>query len=69
TPQEPELAFQAQLQIAAELQMPTFMHCRDAHERFLALLDPWLDSLPGAILHCLPGSRQQMQACVDRGLY
>lgn len=39
------------------------------HERFLALLDPWLDSLPGAILHCFTGSRQQMQACVDRGLY
>ncbi|SUH18762.1 DNase TatD [Salmonella enterica subsp. enterica] len=49
--------------------MPIFMHCRDAHERFLALLDPWLDSLPGAILHCFTGSRQQMQACVDRGLY
>lgn len=45
TPQEQERAFQAQLQIAAELQMPIFMHCRDAHERFLALLDPWLDSL------------------------
>lgn len=40
TPQEQERAFQAQLQIAAELQMPIFMHCRDAHERFLALLDP-----------------------------
>ncbi|VEA09904.1 DNase TatD [Salmonella enterica subsp. enterica serovar Sanjuan] len=32
TPQEQERAFQAQLQIAAELQMPIFMHCRDAHE-------------------------------------
>lgn len=40
TPQEQERAFQAQLQIAAELQMPIFIHCRDAHERFLALLDP-----------------------------
>lgn len=69
TPQEQERAFQAQLQIAAELQMPIFMHCRDAHERFLALLEPWLDSLPGAILHCFTGSRQQMQDCVDRGLY
>ncbi|WP_262250636.1 TatD family hydrolase, partial [Escherichia coli] len=38
TPQEQERAFQAQLQIAAELQIPIFMHCRDAHERFLVLL-------------------------------
>lgn len=54
TPQEQERAFQAQLQIAAELQMPIFMHCRDAHERFLALLDPWLDSFPAQYCTALP---------------
>ncbi|WET40613.1 3'-5' ssDNA/RNA exonuclease TatD [Citrobacter enshiensis] len=69
TPQEQERAFLAQLHIAAELQMPVFMHCRDAHARFLTLLEPWLDKLPGAVLHCFTGSRQEMQECVDRGLY
>ncbi|CAM7659172.1 MULTISPECIES: 3'-5' ssDNA/RNA exonuclease TatD [Citrobacter] len=69
TPEEQERAFDAQLRIAAELQMPVFMHCRDAHTRFLALLDPWLDKLPGAVLHCFTGTRQEMQACIDRGLY
>ena len=69
TAQEQERAFEAQLRIAAELQMPVFMHCRDAHERFLTLLEPWLDSLPGAVLHCFTGSRREMQDCVDRGLY
>lgn len=69
TPQEQERAFDAQLRIAAELQMPVFMHCRDAHARFLTLLDPWLDKLPGAVLHCFTGTREEMQACVDRGMY
>ena len=69
TPQEQERAFDAQLRIAAELQMPVFMHCRDAHARFLALLDPWLDKLPGAVLHCFTGTREEMQACIDRGMY
>ncbi|MEB2706406.1 3'-5' ssDNA/RNA exonuclease TatD [Citrobacter koseri] len=69
TPQEQERAFQAQLRIAAELQMPVFMHCRDAHARFLALLEPWLDKLPGAVLHCFTGTRKEMQECIDRGLY
>lgn len=40
TPEEQEMAFTAQLALAAELGMPVFMHRRDAHERFLALLDP-----------------------------
>ena len=33
TPEEQERAFVAQLRIAAELNMPVFMHCRDAHEK------------------------------------
>ena len=37
TPEEQERAFVAQLRIAAELNMPVFLHCRDAHERFIAL--------------------------------
>lgn len=67
TPQEQERAFEAQLRIAAELQMPIFMHCRDAHERFLTLLEPWLDSLPGAVLHCFTGSRQRCRTVWTEG--
>lgn len=69
TPAEQEHAFTAQLALAAELGMPVFMHCRDAHERFLALLEPWLDKLPGAVLHCFTGSRQEALDCLNRGLY
>ncbi|MGR4052003.1 3'-5' ssDNA/RNA exonuclease TatD [Kosakonia cowanii] len=69
TPQEQERAFSAQLALAAELNLPLFLHCRDAHERFLALLDPWLDRLPGAVLHCFTGSAEEAQACIARGLY
>ncbi len=69
TPEEQEKAFTAQLALAAELEMPVFMHCRDAHERFLALLDPWLEKLPGAVLHCFTGSRQEALDCLERGLY
>ncbi|HFV4941845.1 TPA: TatD family hydrolase [Escherichia coli] len=39
TPEEQERAFVAQLRIAADLNMPVFMHCRDAHERFMTLLE------------------------------
>ena len=68
TPQEQEHAFSAQLALAAELSLPVFMHCRDAHERFIALLTPWLDKLPGAVLHCFTGTREEAQACLASGL-
>ena len=69
TPEEQELAFSAQLALAAERGMPVFLHCRDAHDRFLALLDPWLPRLPGAVLHCFTGTLDEAQACLARGIY
>ena len=54
TPEEQERAFSAQLALAAELAMPVFLHCRDAHERFLTLLDPWLPRLPARCCTVLP---------------
>ena len=69
TPHEQEVAFSAQLALAAELSMPVFLHCRDAHDRFLTLLKPWLEKIPGAVLHCFTGSRSEVQECLDLGLF
>lgn len=68
TPDEQEYAFSAQLALAAELGLPVFLHCRDAHERFMALLSPWLDKLPGAVLHCFTGTEQELDECLRLGL-
>lgn len=54
TPAEQENAFTAQLALAAELGMPVFMHCRDAHERFLALLEPRSINCPVRYCTALP---------------
>lgn len=64
-----EAAFQAQLAIAADLNLPVFLHCRDAHERFVALLAPWLPQLRGAVLHCFTGSRTELEDCLALGLH
>ncbi|WP_024531106.1 3'-5' ssDNA/RNA exonuclease TatD [Serratia fonticola] len=68
TPVQQELAFNAQLALAAELNMPVFLHCRDAHARFVALLTPWLDKLPAAVVHCFTGSAEELQDCLALGL-
>ncbi|MDD1795638.1 3'-5' ssDNA/RNA exonuclease TatD [Enterovibrio makurazakiensis] len=64
-----EAVFEAHLRLAAELNMPVFLHCRDAHERFMAILTPWLPKLPGAVLHCFTGSEDELRECLDVGLY
>ncbi|MGR5065888.1 3'-5' ssDNA/RNA exonuclease TatD [Photobacterium sp. DNB22_13_2] len=64
-----EAVFEAQLALAAELNMPVFMHCRDAHERFMAILKPWRDKLPAAVLHCFTGTREDLRDCLALDLH
>ncbi len=63
-----EYAFDAQLALAAELQLPVFLHCREAHDRFVAVLEPWLPKLVGAVAHCFTGTRDELESCLALGL-
>lgn len=66
--EQQEYAFDAQLALAAELNMPVFLHCREAHARFAAVLEPWLPKLAGAVIHCFTGTRDELEACLAMGL-
>jgi TatD DNase family protein len=44
--------FERQLQIAVDLQLPLFLHQRDAHEDFIVLLRRYRDRVPAAVVHC-----------------
>ncbi|CND47817.1 DNase TatD [Yersinia frederiksenii] len=68
TPAEQEIAFTAQLALAAELSLPVFLHCREAHERFITLLSPWLDKIPAAVVHCFTGTADELDSCLALGL-
>ncbi len=60
-----EAAFTRQLELAVKLNMPVFLHQRDAHERFLPLLREFRDQLPGAVVHCFTGSRMELFDYLD----
>lgn len=64
-----EAIFEAQLALAAELNMPVVMHERDAHQRFIDILKPWRDKLPAAVLHCFTSDQAALKACLELDLY
>lgn len=64
-----EYAFEAQLELAADLGLPAFMHEREAHARFVAILAGQRDRLRGAVLHCFTGSDEELAACLDLDLH
>ena len=64
-----ERAFEAHLDLAAGLGMPAFLHERDAHERFLAIVARWRDRLPRAVIHCFTGDGAALDAYIDLDLH
>ncbi len=68
-PKEQEHAFIEQLALATELQMPLFLHQRDAHERFLPILKEFRDQLCNVVVHCFTGTRDELFDYLDMDLY
>lgn len=62
-------AFHAQLAIAAETDKPVFLHQRDAHEDFIAILREFAGRLKGGVAHCFTGGESQLEAYLALGLY
>ncbi|XP_046913420.2 3'-5' ssDNA/RNA exonuclease TatD [Dermatophagoides farinae] len=66
--------FMKQIQIAIDLKrqginLPLFLHERDAHEDFVNILDQYKDCLPNIVVHCFTGSQQEALKYLDMGFY
>ena len=64
-----ERAFEEHLELAAGLGMPVFLHERDAHERFLAIVARWRGRLSRAVIHCFTGDGAALDAYLDLDLH
>jgi TatD DNase family protein len=62
-------AFAAQLELAAEAGRPVFLHQRDAHDDFVALLAPLRARLAGGVAHCFTGGPQELADYLELGLH
>ena len=68
-PADQEQAFEAQLQLAAELQLPVFMHERDAHKRQLEIIREYRDHLADGVIHCFTGTKKALFNYLDLDLH
>jgi TatD DNase family protein len=70
SPREAQLAaFAGQLELAVELQRPVFLHQRDAHADFMAVLRDYLPRLSAGVAHCFTGTERELDDCLAAGLY
>jgi TatD DNase family protein len=64
-----EKCYEAQLQLAVEVQKPLFLHERSAFTRFNSITDNYLSKLPKAVVHCFTGTLKEAETYLDKGFY
>jgi TatD DNase family protein len=62
-------AFEWQLEMAAKLRKPVFLHQRDAHEDFVAILREHRPKIVGGVAHCFTGHEKERDAYLELGLH
>jgi len=60
-PDAQRAAFVAQLELAAAARKPVFLHQRDAHGDFTAILKDFRGGLTGGVAHCFTGGRSELE--------
>lgn len=67
-PGEQRRAFAAQLELAARLGKPVFLHQRDAHSDFMRVLSDYLPHISTAVVHCFTGTGDELLDYLAAGL-
>lgn len=64
-----QFAFERQLALAIASRKPVFLHQRDAHADFMAILRAHRDRLGPCVVHCFTGTREEMHDYLDLGCH
>lgn len=58
-------AFERQLALGIEAGKPLFLHQRDAHDDFIAILRQVRDRLSACVVHCFTADKRELYECLD----
>lgn len=69
TPANQQRVFQEQIELAQQLQLPLFLHQRDAFDTWLNILKPYVKKVPAMVTHCFTGNTDELIQCIELGMY
>lgn len=61
--------FEEQLSLATELKLPVVVHCREAFDDCLGILNDWANENVPLVFHCFSGDKAMAKTVLDRGYY
>ena len=69
TPKNQKNVFTEQVKLAQKLQLPLFLHQRDAFSEWFNILTPYFSDIPYMISHCFTGTEKELQLCLEADMY
>jgi len=70
--QDQRRVFEAQLEIARQMNLPVIIHSREAFDETIDILEQFIGlkgTLKGVVFHCFGGSEHQARIVLDHGFY
>jgi len=64
-----EWVFKEHLKLAARLNLPVVVHCREAFEQTIAILDNFGKGGGKIVFHCFSGDARQARVLIDKGYF
>ncbi len=67
--QDQKRVFAAQLKVAEEFNLPVIVHCREAFDETMEILEQSGSGVKRVVFHCFSGSAQQAKIVLDKGFH
>lgn len=68
-PEQQISTFEAQIELAAELEKPLFLHERDAYQKEIEILRAYRDDIKDAVIHCFTGNKEALFGYLDLDMH
>jgi len=68
-PPDQKRVFAAQLKVAEKLNLPVIVHCREAFDETMEILEQFGSEVKRVVFHCFSGSAEQAKIVLDKGFH
>jgi len=69
TPEQQQVSFEAHIEAAIDNKIPLFLHEREAHKKFVEVIEPYMKELPESVVHCFTGDKDALLKYIEMGFF